>query len=88
MKGKENDKKYESNQDGSKYNINKAYIMINELKNSVNLKDNEVFLIKYKNLLEELENVWYNHQRVNWIVAGNFRKELREESPGSIEQRC
>ena len=54
---KENDKKYESNQDGSKYNINKAYIMINELKNSVNLKDNEVFLIKYKNLLEELENV-------------------------------
>ena len=54
---KENDKKYESNQDSSKYNINKAYIMINELKNSVNLKDNEVFLIKYKNLLEELENV-------------------------------
>ena len=62
--------------------------MINELKNSVKLKDKEVFLIKYKNLLEELENVWYNHQRVNWIVAGNFRKELREESPGSIEQWC
>ena len=60
--------------------------MINELKNSVKLKDKEVFLIKYKNLLEELENVWYNLQRVNWIVAGNFRKELREESPGSIEQ--
>ena len=31
--------------------------MINELKNSVKLKDKEVFLIKYKNLLEELENV-------------------------------
>lgn len=54
---KENDKKYESNQDGSKYNINKAYIMISELKNTINLKDKEVFLIKYKNLLEELENV-------------------------------
>ena len=57
ISNKENDKKYESNQDGSKYNINKAYIMINELKNSVKLKDKEVFLIKYKNLLEELENV-------------------------------
>lgn len=42
---------------GHKYNVNKAYIMINELKNSADLKDKEVFLIKYKNLLEELENV-------------------------------
>ena len=25
--------------------------------------------------------------RVNWIVAGKIRKNLREESPGSIEQR-
>lgn len=42
---------------GNQYNINKAYIMINELQNAVILKDKEVFLIKYKNLLEELENI-------------------------------
>lgn len=39
------------------YNINKAYIMINDLQNAVNLKDKEIFLIKYKNLLEELNNI-------------------------------
>ena len=39
------------------YNINKAYIMINELQNAITLKDKEVFLIKYKNLLEELQNI-------------------------------
>lgn len=41
----------------NQYNINKAYVMINELKNAVNLKDKEIFLIKYKNLLEELQNI-------------------------------
>ena len=30
---------------------------LDELKNSADFKDKEVFLIKYKNLLEELENV-------------------------------
>ena len=44
-------------QNGNKYNIDKSYIMINELKNAVELKDKQIFLIKYKNLLEELENV-------------------------------
>lgn len=44
-------------QNGNKYNIDKSYIMINELKNAVDLKDKQIFLIKYKNLLEELENV-------------------------------
>ena len=39
------------------YNVNKAYVIINELQNAINLKDKEVFLIKYKNLLEELENI-------------------------------
>lgn len=42
---------------GSQYNINKVYIMINELQNAVVLRDKEVFLIKYKNLLEELQNI-------------------------------
>lgn len=41
----------------NQYNINKAYVMTNELQNAVNLKDKEVFLIKYKNLLEELQNI-------------------------------
>ena len=34
--------------------------MTNDLQNAVTLKDKEVFLIKYKNLLEELQNIWYN----------------------------
>lgn len=41
----------------NQYNVGKAYILINELKNSVNLQDEKVFLIKYKNLLEELEKI-------------------------------
>lgn len=41
----------------NEYNINKTYVMINELQNAVTLKDKEVFLIKYKNLLEEIQNV-------------------------------
>ncbi len=45
------------NEKKHKYNINKSYIIISELQNAVSLKDKEVFLIKYKNLLEELENI-------------------------------
>lgn len=41
----------------NQYNINKTYVMINELQNAINLKDKDVFLIKYKNLLEELKNI-------------------------------
>ena len=44
-------------EENNQYNINKAYVMVNELQNAVTLKDKEVFLIKYKNLLEELQNV-------------------------------
>ena len=43
--------------DTNQYNINKAYVMVNELQNAVLLRDKEVFLIKYKNLLEELQNI-------------------------------
>lgn len=39
------------------YNVNKGYIMINELQNATNLKEPSVFLIKYKNLLEEFNNI-------------------------------
>ena len=39
-------------------------------------------------VIENIKKIWYNRKRVNWLVAGKFRKELREESPGSKEQRC
>lgn len=39
------------------YMLNKGYILINELQNTINMKDKEIFLIKYKNLLEELNNL-------------------------------
>lgn len=39
------------------YNVSKGYIMLNELQNVANLKDSAVFLIKYKNLLEEFNNI-------------------------------
>lgn len=42
---------------GNQYNINKVYIMINELQNAIALRDKDIFLIKYKNLLEELQNI-------------------------------
>ncbi len=37
--------------------INKGYVMLNELKNAINIQNNSVFLIKYKNLLEEINNL-------------------------------
>jgi len=39
------------------YSVNKVYIMVNELQNAVNMQDESVFLIKYKNLMEELTNM-------------------------------
>ena len=37
--------------------INKGYVMLNELKNAANIQNDSVFLIKYKNLLEEINNM-------------------------------
>lgn len=37
--------------------INKSYIMLNEMQNAVDIKDVSIFLIKYKNLIEELNNI-------------------------------
>ena len=42
------------------YRVNKCYVMLNELQNAVNFKNSSVFLIKYQNLLEEIDNIWYN----------------------------
>lgn len=39
------------------YTINKGYVLLNELQNAVKLKDKKIFLIKYKNLLEELDKI-------------------------------
>ena len=47
-----------TNIDSSKqYGISKGYIMINELQNAVDLQEESVFLIKYKNILEEINNL-------------------------------
>ena len=37
--------------------INKGYVMLNELKNAADTQNSSVFLIKYKNLLEEINNL-------------------------------
>lgn len=37
--------------------INRCYILLNSLQNAVNTQEKEIFLIKYKNLLEELNNI-------------------------------
>ena len=39
------------------YSINKAYVMLSELQKAPEQKSSEIFLIKYKNTLEELSNI-------------------------------
>lgn len=51
--GMVNDAKYV--EDDRKYNINKAYVLLGELKNSLTTKDKGIFYVKYKNTLEELD---------------------------------
>lgn len=47
-----------TNTDANKqYSINKIYIMLNELQNAVKLQDRAIFLIKYENILEEINNL-------------------------------
>lgn len=41
----------------NQYSVNKVYIMLNELQNAVSIQDISVFLIKYKNLIEEIEGI-------------------------------
>lgn len=47
-----NDAKYVNDQ--RKYNINRGYILIEEIKNSLITNDTGIFYVKYKNTLEEL----------------------------------
>lgn len=37
--------------------INKTYILLNEMKNAINLKDKKLYYMKYKNLMENIMNV-------------------------------
>lgn len=39
------------------YTINKVYIMINDIQNSTTIKSKDIFLIKYKNIIEELNTI-------------------------------
>lgn len=48
----------DTNIDQSKqYTISKVYIMINELQNAIQLQDESIFLIKYKNIIEEMNTL-------------------------------
>ena len=38
-------------------NVNKIYVILNEIKNVIEKEDKDVFLIKYKNLLEEMNGI-------------------------------
>ena len=44
----------------NQYTINKCYITLNGLQTATEIKDKEIFLIKYRNLLEDLNNIGYN----------------------------
>lgn len=46
-----------SNNSKNSYIESKCYIELNEILNSVNSKNKDTFLIKYKNLVEDLENL-------------------------------
>lgn len=41
--------------ENNNYDTNKIYIILNEIQNTINIKDKDVFLIKYKNFIEETE---------------------------------
>ena len=38
-------------------NINKSYIILNEFKSAIDVQSKEIFLVKYKNLLEEIKSI-------------------------------
>ena len=41
-------------QNEKEYHLNKAYILLKDLQNTVDKNDADIFYLKYKNLLEEL----------------------------------
>jgi len=49
-----NDIEYIQNKE---YKVNRAYVLIKELQNSLTYKDKELFLVKYKNLMESMNTL-------------------------------
>lgn len=45
------------NEKSSKIFTNKTYVLLNEMKNSINLKDKKLYYMKYKNLMENAMNI-------------------------------
>ena len=45
------------NENNTKQNISKIYVMLGELQSSANEQNKSAFLIKYKNILEEMNNI-------------------------------
>ncbi len=43
-----------TNESEKEYNIRKAYVLLQEFKNAVDIKDKDLLFMKYKNLMEEL----------------------------------
>lgn len=39
------------------FNINKAYILLKEIQKSIDMQDKDIFYIKYKNLIQELDTI-------------------------------
>ena len=48
-----------SNIESSNYDTNKIYIILNEIQNAVNIKDKEIFFIKYRGFVEETEKLGF-----------------------------
>ena len=47
----------DANTSNKEYEIDRGYIILNEIEQAVQLQDREVFLIKYKNLLKQIEYI-------------------------------
>lgn len=45
------------NENGQEYNINKTYISLNELKNSIEKKDKELFNTKFQMVMEQIDSI-------------------------------
>ena len=39
------------------YNLNKAYILLKDLQSTIDKKNTDIFYLKYKNLVEELDTL-------------------------------
>ena len=52
--------------DQRKYGINKAYVLLEEFKNSLGIKNKEIFYMKYKNLIEGLD--WIEQQGIKIVT--------------------